>query len=143
VIAVSRDSRWSSLLTVVADNEQARVVSEETVPVTTLNEVPLVQADDRVLLKLDVQGYELEVLAGADRLLPKVVVAQAEVTLRPTYEGQPSRDQLFAAFERVGLRLAGVERGGVDTATGEDLYFDALFVRDPSPEEPVSTGGDE
>jgi FkbM family methyltransferase len=122
-LSVSRDARWSSLLPLVAVNEQAKVVGKETVPVQTLDEATraFVTEDDRALLKLDVEGYELEVLAGATELLPRVAIAQIEVLLRPTYEGQGSREELFSTLEQAGLRLAGVERGHVDTATGDDL----------------------
>jgi FkbM family methyltransferase len=55
-----------------------------TVPVrvATLNELFLhkISESDRVLLKLDLQGYELEALRGADKILPRIEVILAEVS---------------------------------------------------------------
>jgi FkbM family methyltransferase len=131
-LSVSRDSRWSSFLPLLIRNGQSDVVGEERVRTVRLDVAlgDVVTADDRVFLKLDVQGFEMEVLAGAPILLPQVVAAYVEVILAPLYAGQPSREELFSALESAGLRLAGVESGYIGPDNGEELYFDALFVRD-------------
>ncbi len=130
-LSVSRDSRWSSFLPFLIENGQAIVVDQERVPVARLDTAiaDLVMSTDRVFLKLDVQGYELEVLAGASGLLRQVVAAQVEVYLANVYRDQPPRQELLWALESTGLRLAGVESGYIGPDNGEELYFDALFVR--------------
>jgi hypothetical protein len=40
-------------------------------------------------LKLDVQGFELEALRGAERSLPPIADVQAELSMVPLYEGAP------------------------------------------------------
>lgn len=129
-LLVSSDSRWSSVLPLQMTNEQSVVVGQETVKVSPLDSAveSLVTEADRVFLKLDVQGYELEVLAGARESLPQVVMAQAEVTIADVYAGQPSSRELIAAFEDAGFRLIGVEGGDI-ASDGEQGYFDALFAR--------------
>lgn len=62
-------------------------------------------------LKLDVQGYELEVLKGADHALAKIQVVLAEVNLLDIHENVPLlaelvawlNDQNFVAFDICGL----------------------------------------
>jgi FkbM family methyltransferase len=57
------------------------------------------------VLKLDVQGAELEVLQGAERLLPTVRVIEAEVSLNPMYLGQPLFGDVDAFLRSRGFRL--------------------------------------
>ena len=130
-LPLSQDSVWTSFLPSVGDNAAANVVGEEKVPLATLDSalVGLVSNEDRVFLKLDVQGYEMEVVGGGTSLFPNVLAAFVEVILVPLYEGQPSRAEIFSALESRGLRFAGVENGHISPETGEDLYIDALFVR--------------
>ncbi len=61
---------------------------------------------DRVdVLKLDVQGAELEVLQGAERLLPTVRLIEAEVSFNPMYLGQPLFGDIDAFLRSHGFRL--------------------------------------
>jgi FkbM family methyltransferase len=130
-LPLSRDTVWTSFLPVMNETADTEVVREEVVTMTTLDTsvAEFLSNDERVFLKLDVQGYELEVIAGASSVFQHVVAALVEVILVPVYEEQPSREEIFAAFEALGLRLAGVENGHIIPETGEELYIDALFVR--------------
>src|SRR5262249_53747011 len=48
-----------------------------------------------VYLKLDTQGFDLEVIRGATALLPRVRALQTEIAMQPLYRGAPSyRDTL-------------------------------------------------
>jgi FkbM family methyltransferase len=84
---------------------------------------------DRLMLKLDVQGYELQVLAGAARTLPQVEVLDIELALKPLYHGQPDYRAMLDHLAREGFALAGVEPGFTDWSTGVMYEFDALFLR--------------
>jgi FkbM family methyltransferase len=64
----------------------------------------VVGADEIDFLKLDVQGAELDVLRGAERLVPATLVIQTEVEFLPIYENQP----LFADVDR-HLRARGFQ----------------------------------
>lgn len=66
----------------------------ESVPVETARLDDLIH--ERIdLIKLDVQGAELDVLRGAERLLGDVLVIHTEVEFFPMYESQPLFDDLF------------------------------------------------
>lgn len=55
-----------------------------------------------IYLKLDVQGYEREVLNGALASLPRVAAMQAELSVVPLYEGQPHYLDLLTHIEALG-----------------------------------------
>ncbi|HYE48435.1 MAG TPA: FkbM family methyltransferase [Azospirillaceae bacterium] len=80
------------------------------------------------LLKIDVQGSELEVLRGAEGLLGAVDHVYAEVSFLPLYEGQPLADSIVAFLAGHGLRMAGI--GGVARDRRERcVQADFLFAR--------------
>jgi FkbM family methyltransferase len=79
------------------------------------------------LLKLDVQGFELEVLRGATGILPEVAVIVCEVNTAPFYEGQAPFEEIYAFLREHHFRLVDVGepiRAGED---GEVVYFDVAF----------------
>jgi FkbM family methyltransferase len=57
----------------------------------------------RTLLKIDVQGYELDVLRSAQPLLAYIRWAYVEASYVPLYEGQPLANELIAYLSENGL----------------------------------------
>ena len=80
-----------------------------------------------VLLKLDLQGYELEALKGAVGLLEKTDAILLEVGFQPTYEGEPSFEVLRRFLETHGFAF----RRPFDVLWENDqiAQMDALFTR--------------
>lgn len=111
---------------------ESEYVSTEKVPVTRLDAIwdELAGPDDSVYLKLDVQGFELEALRGAEESLPKIRVVQAELSLVPLYEGAPLYRDLIDHMAERDFRLAGIEPVFADPSSGELLQADGIFVRD-------------
>jgi len=62
----------------------------------------------RIFLKMDTQGYDLEVLQGAAASLPAVVGLQSELSVWPVYQRMPSYLQALEYYERQGFRLLGL-----------------------------------
>ena len=81
------------------------------------------------LLKIDVQGAESLVLAGARHLLAagRIRAIKIEVLFLALYEGQPSFATLLAAMETHGFRFAGLYDEFHD-AGGWLCWGDALFI---------------
>lgn len=82
----------------------------------------------RNLLKIDVQGYELEVLKSAEMLLPRFRWIYAECSFVPLYEGQALADDVTLWLKDRGFDL--VRR--VNPTFGRDgglLQMDFLFER--------------
>jgi FkbM family methyltransferase len=110
----------------------SRTVSSELVPMGTIDEVwdDVVSEGDRVYLKMDVQGFELQVLAGASRSLADVALLEAELSLRPLYDGAPPYTQVVSHLAQVGFRLVSLQEGPEDPQTGEMLEFDGIFANE-------------
>jgi len=61
------------------------------------------------LLKLDVQGFELHVLRGADKRLADVRLVQAEMSFVTLYDGQPDWRAVVDYLDSHGVKLINVE----------------------------------
>jgi hypothetical protein len=81
------------------------------------------------LLKIDVQGFELEVLRGAGESLALVDQVFVECSFVELYDGQPLADEVICFLKARGLRLVGVH-GLATSADGSPLQADFLFARD-------------
>jgi FkbM family methyltransferase len=69
---------------------------------------PSIGADARSsLLKIDTQGYDLEVIAGAGDLISSFPAVLAEVAIKPLYEGAPLFEELVAAMRERGFEITG------------------------------------
>ncbi len=79
-------------------------------------------------LKLDVQGYELEVLKGARNTLPQVSAILAEVNLIDIHKGAPLLDELILFMRDRGFvtyDICGLTRRPLDKALWQ---ADFIFV---------------
>jgi hypothetical protein len=104
-------------------------------PATTLDEliVDRLRQNDRVLLKLDLEGHELEALEGARRLLPRVEVLLTEVQF---YEiernGLPTFADVLAAAADHGFVLNDVAALAARPRDGRLRMGDMIFVKHDS-----------
>src|SRR3546814_4488279 len=96
-INVSENLASSSLLDVEARSVEALretgYTGTEEIVVRTLDEV--VEPDWRrpLALKIDTQGFELEVLKGAQQTLADIPAILLEMSLTPLYKGAPRLDR--------------------------------------------------
>jgi FkbM family methyltransferase len=131
---VSADLEASSVLAMeerhVRHCPESAYVDVETVEMAVLDEVAssLVGEPERVYLKLDVQGYELEVLRGGERLLPRVDLVEAELSLVRLYRGGPLYREVIDHLDQRGFQLVSVEGITEEPATGHMLQLDAVFA---------------
>jgi len=101
-------------------------------------DVPVVPVDDLdipfgpTLLKLDVQGYELEVLAGASRLIERVEVIVAEASMHPFQQRMPLIHELVSQVVQLGFRLYDVA-DELRWPSGGLAQVDVVFVADEHP----------
>lgn len=99
-------------------------------PMRTIDEVVDEKGDGRGpdLLKIDVQGYELEVLKGAERSLPRVQAILVEVNLIDIHRGAPLEVEVgawLAARGFVAYDICGLTRRPLDDALWQ---ADVMFV---------------
>ena len=87
-------------------------------------------SDMQLALKIDTQGYEGEVLAGAEGILHNVKVLFTELSLAPVYVGAPSFDEIYMRLVGLGYRCVAISHEYSDYNTGEMLQVNGTFVRD-------------
>jgi FkbM family methyltransferase len=106
-------------------------VSEQTVPMRRLDSVlrRLAESNEKLMMKIDVQGYELKALQGASGLLSNVEIIDIELSLVPLYAGQPSFVEMMAFFESKGLFPVSIENAFTDPRDGHTLQADVIFMR--------------
>jgi hypothetical protein len=111
-------------------------VSTETIEVSRLDTLaPRILKDtDRAALKIDVQGYEMQVLKGALETLARVQVIEAEICLTALYQNQSLPGELITFLHEAGFDFVSLEKGDIDPATGHVLWIDGIFVRRGSPD---------
>ena len=62
----------------------------------------------RSYLKMDTQGYDLKVVAGAGAVISNFVALQTEASVLPMYEGMPDYQTSIARLREAGFELSGV-----------------------------------
>jgi FkbM family methyltransferase len=135
-VNVASNTAASSVLGMQEALEQAApdliYVGSEVVPVSRLDQasIEFLSASRNVFLKVDVQGYELEVLEGAAELLPKISGAQLELSLVSLYRGQALFPALMDFMQRQGFSVWGIIPGLVDNSSGRLLQTDVVFFRE-------------
>jgi FkbM family methyltransferase len=132
---VSEDTRNSSLFTVGDPHLRAvpdsRTVRVESAPIDRLDGIwaQVARAARRPYLKIDVQGYELEVLHGATAVLDAISFVEVELSLVAVYDAGPLFQEVVRFLH--GHDFAPIAFEGVldDVETGEMLQADGIFRR--------------
>lgn len=132
---VSASSMSSSFLPMHANHERlvpnTQYVATEETECLSLDDVfdDYAAADDRVAVKLDVQGFEAEVLEGAARSLPKITWLEVELNLIDLYVGQPRAAAIIDRLASNGLHLVGMDAEHIEPTTGRTSWANATFRR--------------
>ena len=132
---VAGNSSSSSLLDMtpqhVRSAPESAYVSTETVAVARLDSIRAGFLDpaDRLYVKVDVQGLELDVLRGAEETLGQAIVVDAEISLVPLYSGAPTYDQVIDYLTERGFGARALEPVFVDPDSGRILQLDGIFAR--------------
>lgn len=81
-----------------------------------------------LLLKLDLQGFELHALQGGRELLKQTDYVLLEIAFKPMYEGEPLFDDVYGFMRNAGFRF---ERpvDVLQDKDGEIIQMDGLFSR--------------
>ncbi len=83
----------------------------------------------RVFLKMDTQGYDLQVFAGAAGVLGQVVGLQTEAACVPVYDGMPRLTEHLAVLEEAGFENVGMYPVARHLATLRVIEYDVVMVR--------------
>jgi FkbM family methyltransferase len=134
-INISKNSYSSSILPMLNLHLNAAINSKyidiEKTPIITLDSVADTYLDkfSNCFIKIDTQGYETQVLDGAEKTLKRAKGVLCELSLAPLYEGQDMWRELILRLEKENFVLWSLERGFTDSRDGRTLQFDGLFLK--------------
>jgi len=132
-IHISRRDDSSSLLPITA-TQVALFPGTAEVATTIVRVAPLrefisaAKIEAPALLKVDVQGYELQALRGCEDLLNRFAYVYAECSFMELYAGQALADEVIAWLRERGFKLRGVHNMDYDPG-GRAIQADFLFAR--------------
>lgn len=135
VIGVSHNTVFSSIKKTTERaarfDAASAAVRAETVPITTLDLAMRDVPGTRVFLKIDTQGFEQEVLAGAAETLARCVGLQLELPIEHFYEDVWSFEEALAFARGYGFvpaQIRPVNFSTIDSAVA--VEFDCVFRRE-------------
>lgn len=116
---ITKASAFTSFL---EPNAYARQIRAKEVPVVTTRQVNVHVLDDmlkeilaridvdrpRIFLKMDTQGYDLEVFKGAVNSLDHVLALQSEISVIPLYDDMPDYIEAITTFREKGFEITGL-----------------------------------
>jgi len=110
---------------------ETKLIDKIYVNKTTLNNIyqNLHLSQQSVGLKIDTQGYEMEILKGAEKMLDKCKWIQVELSLEELYEGQPLYMDVINYLGRFGFILKHINEGYTNPKNGMRLQFDGVFIK--------------
>lgn len=79
-------------------------------------------------LKIDTQGYDLEVFRGASACIDNFVLLQSEVSVIQLYDNSPRWHEALAEYSAAGFGLSGLFPVSFDDES-RVIEFDAVLVR--------------
>lgn len=124
----------SSLLPMHENHKEAfpftKIEFEEQINVKKLDDfMYLINPEDRYLLKIDVQGYEMEVIKGGRDILKNATVILIEVSFKEMYEGQALFHEIYHTISNLGFTFHGhFDQLGHPKNT-LPLQADAIFIK--------------
>lgn len=134
-INIAGNSTSSSILNMESQHEdaapQSRYIGSEQIPIHKLDTFahPLLLSHSNIFLKIDTQGYEMQVLEGGKNLLNRISGVQVEMSLIPLYHGQRLYLDVIGYLTSLGFELWNVIPGFTDPRTGRMLQMDGVFFR--------------
>lgn len=108
-----------------AQEEQITTVKISTLDLVFAN----IEFQHPVLLKVDVQGYEAQVLLGGEETLRRVDFVIVEVSFKTMYKGELIFRDVLRAMEARGFRFDRPVGSLANPSNGEVMQMDALFTR--------------
>lgn len=115
----------------VAAAPESVYITKERVQMRCLDSMldDLITRNNRIYIKVDVQGYERSVLQGAAEALKMTAVIEVEVSMIPLYEGSILHAEMIKEMDNIGFYLISWEDVFTDPKTGYVLQSDCIFAR--------------
>lgn len=133
-INVSENLVSSSILNMLPEHikraPESIYVSKQTIEIKRLDGIfnNYFEDGDSVMLKIDTQGYEKNVIFGAEGILNKIKIIQLEMSVVALYENAITFTEMINFLDSKGFELFYLENGFSDTKTGKLLQVDGIFI---------------
>jgi FkbM family methyltransferase len=130
--SVLRGANWLSRI-----GGNSMVACEEQVPLVTLNSLApqYIKHGDVAFLKIDVGGFEYEVVHGGDKILNALCGVQFQLPL--VHHGEKPFRFILDYMESKGFRLYSFGSALAGEVGGREVRFDAIFVGRGTAESPA------
>ena len=135
-INVSANSSSSSVLDILDTHinaaPQSAYIGTETVDIHRIDDIAskyINESSNSIFLKVDVQGFEAQVLEGANNILSMVEGIQLELSFIPLYKGQILFSEMVSNMHELGYELHALLPVFVDPILGRMLQMDGIFFR--------------
>lgn len=83
---------------------------------------------DIMMLKIDTQGFEKNVIDGAENFLKKTYLLQLEMSLVPMYENEMLISEMINYLKCRNFEIISLENGFFDYRSGRLFQVDGIFI---------------
>tara|TARA_R110002050_G_scaffold104139_1_gene213499 strand:+ start:2487 stop:3200 length:714 start_codon:yes stop_codon:yes gene_type:complete len=134
-INISKNTFSSSLLDIMQDHvegaPESQYTHKEKIQIKKLDDIfsKITHKNDKVFLKMDVQGFEENVIKGAKESLKFIEGIQLEMSLEELYKGEILFDDVIKLVKSFGFKLYSLENGFYNEKTGRLLQVDGIFFK--------------
>ena len=134
IINVAANSASSSMLDMLEQHKlaapNAHYVGQEETQIKKIDSIfhNIVNDDDKVMLKIDTQGFEKNVIDGATYALSKIILIQLEMSLVPLYNQEILLPGMISYLESKNFQLISIENGFTHPTTLHLLQADGIFI---------------
>lgn len=132
---ISAASDMSSVMTASGALMKAlpdtKIVETVTVPMKTLDTLyaELNLSDKNTFIKIDAQGYEMNILRAATETLKNAKGLQIEMSLFPLYEGEILFDEIIAFMKQAGFTPHMLVETNFSRRLNRQLQIDGIFFK--------------
>lgn len=110
---------------------QSKYIGKQKIIVKKLDDIfnEICKSDDRIYLKIDTQGFEKQILEGADLALKNITGIQIELSMIQLYKDSLTYFEMIDFLKKYNFELQIIEPGFSDKTTGQLLQFDGIFLK--------------
>ncbi len=134
ILNVSSNSWSSSILKIlpihIENESESRYIGQEDIEIKKFDSIfnSFCRKEDRVMIKIDTQGYEKYVIDGAVSSLHRILIIQLEMSIVPLYENEMLIAEMINSLDNKGFQLFSLENGFSNPQKGQLLQVDGIFV---------------
>lgn len=125
---VTKSSDFSSFLVPVNDMVERRILVPTRRLDGMLQEVTMRTAAKRMFLKMDTQGFDVEVVKGCGEKIADFLGLLSELSVTPIYAGMPTYLEALSVYHSLGFKLHSMHLVN-ECADRSVLEYDAILTK--------------